>query len=55
MDNRYSKLEEELKELVKQGEVLQISIALDLGLLNDKQAEEFKDLKLPRIKDSYQK
>jgi len=55
MESRYSKLEEELKELIKQGELLQISIALDLKILNEKQTKEFKDIKLPNIKDEYQK
>jgi hypothetical protein len=55
MESKFSKLEEELKELVNQGELLQISIAIDLGILNEKQTKEFKDFKLPDIKDEYQK
>lgn len=55
MESNIKKFEEELKKLIKDGEFLLYSMALDLGAVDENTEKELKKLKLPSFKDEYEK
>jgi len=54
MESNIKKFEEELKKLMKHGEYLLYSMALDFGAVDEKTEKELKKLKLPSFKYEYE-
>lgn len=53
--SRYTKLKEELNGLIEQANLIVLSIAIDVGVLTDKEIKKCKDQKLENINVAYQK
>lgn len=55
MTTKISQLREDLDKLIKEGQLLYFRMLLDVGLLDEKTAEEAKKAELPAFKENYEK
>lgn len=55
VESNITKFKDELKDLIHEGELLHISLALDLGLADKKKIEkQLSEVKLPKFKERYE-
>jgi len=54
MDSHITKFKDELKSLIDEGDLLRLSLALDLKVVDDETEKHLRALKLPSFKEKYE-
>ena len=55
MESNITKFKDELKALVEEGDLLYLSLALDLGLVPEKKEKKLRERKLPSFQKNYER
>lgn len=55
MESNITKFKDELKALIHEGELLRVSLALDLGGVDEETEKKLREMKLPNFKEEYER